>query len=113
MLDFSQSSTTITPDEIELLSDIARETALDVAGSRYDIITRESLLDLLKSHGKTLEKCIGECETKTGRLIGANVGGWGGGVAVRLDNRRVLRRLYRGIRRGRTERIFEAAGVAE
>ncbi len=37
------------------------------------VITRENMLVLLKSNGKTLEDCEGECEVETGRRIGADL----------------------------------------
>jgi hypothetical protein len=73
VLDFDGSQAKLSDAEVLELTEIARMEALDRVGSHYDIITRENLIDLLKSHGKTLEKCQGECETETGRLIGADV----------------------------------------
>jgi formylglycine-generating enzyme required for sulfatase activity len=73
VLDFEAPRAGLSEDEVVELSELARAEALDQLGGRYDIITRENLVDLLKSHGKTLEKCQGECETETGRLIGADV----------------------------------------
>jgi formylglycine-generating enzyme required for sulfatase activity len=73
VLDFSVMDANLSEAEVVELSELARAEALDRLGGRYDIITRENLVDLLKSHGKTLEKCQGECETETGRLIGADV----------------------------------------
>ena len=35
--------------------------------------TQESIQQLLKAHGKTLEQCQGECETETGKLLGAEL----------------------------------------
>ncbi len=73
VLDFTQVQTDLKRHEVQLLTDLARGAALRVLGSRYDIITRENLVDLLRAHGKTLEQCRGECETETGRLIGAEI----------------------------------------
>ena len=73
VLDFSEARTRIHTEELAVLADIARGEALRVLGHDYDVITRENLVDLLKSHGKTLEKCRGECETETGRLLGADL----------------------------------------
>ena len=73
VLDFDGSQAKLSDAEVVELTEIARKEAFDRLGSRYDIITRENLVDLLKSHGKTLERCQGECETETGRLIGADV----------------------------------------
>lgn len=73
VLDFDGSQAKLSNAEVVELTEIARKEALDQIGSHYRIITRENLVDLLKSHGKTLEKCQGECETETGRLIGADV----------------------------------------
>lgn len=73
VLDLTQHDTALKRHELQLLSDLARGAALEVIGRRYDIITRENLVDLLKAHGKELEECQGECETETGRLLGAEV----------------------------------------
>ncbi len=73
VLDFAESNSGLKRHELQLLTDLARGTALEVVGGTYDIITRENLVDLLRAHGKTLEQCKGECETETGRLIGAEV----------------------------------------
>jgi hypothetical protein len=72
VLDFSEISSGLKPHEVELLGDVARGQALATLGTAYNIITRENLVDLLKAHGKNLEQCQGECETETGRLIGAD-----------------------------------------
>jgi hypothetical protein len=73
VLDFDVADSGLNSREATALSEDARKVALEVLGDRYDIITRENLVDLLKSHGKTLERCQGECETETGRLIGAEL----------------------------------------
>jgi hypothetical protein len=73
VLDFTEARTGMHVEELAILGDIARGEALRVLGHDYDVITRESLVDLLKSHGKSLEKCSGECETETGRLLGAEL----------------------------------------
>jgi hypothetical protein len=73
VLDFDGAQAKLSVAEMVELTEIARKEALDRVGSHFRIITRENLVDLLKSHGKTLEKCQGECETETGRLIGADV----------------------------------------
>ena len=73
VLDFDVKDGGLNRAEEIAVTEDARKVALEVLGDRYDIITRENLVDLLKSHGKTLEKCQGECETETGRLIGAEL----------------------------------------
>jgi hypothetical protein len=73
VLDLDGTQSKLSAAELQELTETARKGALDHIGKRYGIITRENLVDLLKSHGKTLEKCQGECETETGRLIGADV----------------------------------------
>jgi hypothetical protein len=73
VLDFEGESAGLNHDEIVSLTEDARKVALEVLQDGYDIITRENLVDLLKSHGRTLEQCEGECETETGRLIGAEL----------------------------------------
>lgn len=73
VLDFSESRSELHSDELSVLGDVSRGAALEVLGHRYDVITRENLVDLLKAHGKSLDKCSGECETETGRLLGAEL----------------------------------------
>jgi hypothetical protein len=71
VLDFSVSGAELTSAEIGLLADVSRAEARRVLGDGFTIITQESIQDLLKSHGKTLEQCQGVCETETGKLLGA------------------------------------------
>lgn len=52
------------------LADTVRTAALD-AGAK--VMTRENMLVLLKSSGKKLEDCEGECEVDTGRRLGADL----------------------------------------
>jgi hypothetical protein len=73
VLDFTEARTGMHIEELAVLGDISRGEALEILGHDYDIITRENLVDLLKSHGKNLEQCSGECETETGRLLGAEL----------------------------------------
>jgi hypothetical protein len=54
------------------LTDRVRAAALESApGLR--VMTRENVLVLLKSLGRTLEECEGECEVETGRKLGADL----------------------------------------
>jgi hypothetical protein len=71
VLDFSVFEAELTSAEIGLLADVSRAEARRVLGDGFTIITQESIQDLLKSHGKTLEQCQGVCETETGKLLGA------------------------------------------
>lgn len=73
VLAFTNAASGLDSSEVTYLTELARSAALRSVGKSYDIITRESLVDLLKAHGRTLEQCVGECETETGRLIGADV----------------------------------------
>jgi hypothetical protein len=73
VLDFASGGAELTDEELSLLSDISRAEARRVLGSAYTIITQESIQQLLKAHGKTLEQCQGECETETGKLLGAEL----------------------------------------
>ena len=73
VLDFSESRTGLHADELSVLGDVSRGAALRALGHQYDVITRENLVDLLKAHGKNLSQCSGECETETGRLLGAEL----------------------------------------
>jgi len=62
------------PEEVDagFLADEVRAAALKtVPGLR--VITRENMLVLLKSTGRKLEECEGECEVDTGRRIGADL----------------------------------------
>src|SRR5437867_1668737 len=53
------------------LTDRVRAAALQAApGLR--LMTRENVMVLLKSLGRTLEDCEGECEVETGRKLGAD-----------------------------------------
>jgi len=54
------------------LSDQVRAAA-KAAMPEAKVITRENMLVLLQSGGKTLEQCEGECEVDTGRRIGADL----------------------------------------
>ncbi len=73
VLDFASGGAELTQEELSLLSDVSRATARRVLGTAYTIITQESIEQLLKAHGKTLEQCQGECETETGKLLGAEL----------------------------------------
>lgn len=52
-------------------ADLVREAVLQAAPG-VDVMTRENLVVLLASSGKSLENCEGECEVDTGRRIGAD-----------------------------------------
>lgn len=73
VLDFVSAGADVTDHELSLLSDLSRAEARRTLGSAYTIITQESIQQLLKAHGKTLEQCQGECETETGKLLGAEL----------------------------------------
>src|SRR5438105_2519379 len=53
-------------------SDVVRQAAVHTLPD-IRVITRENLLVLLQSSGKSLEDCEGECEVDTGRRIGADL----------------------------------------
>src|SRR5438094_4330105 len=53
------------------LSDRIRAEVLD-AKLGVQVMTRENMLVLLQSQGKSLENCEGECEVDTGRRLGAD-----------------------------------------
>jgi hypothetical protein len=82
VLDFDVVDSGLNYKEATALTEDVRKVALDQLGGRYDIITRENLVDLLRSHGKSLDQCQGECETETGRLIGAELVVTGGVARV-------------------------------
>lgn len=73
VLDLKGDGANLTELETLELRELVRQAALEHLGKTHDVITRESLVDLLDSHGKTLEKCQGECETETGRMLGADI----------------------------------------
>lgn len=73
VLDFRVTDLKLSAGELGLLTEGARKVAVERLGDTYGIITRENLQDLLGSHGKTLEKCQGACETETGRMLGAEL----------------------------------------
>ena len=73
VLDFVSAGADVTETELSLLTDVSRAEARRALGSAYTIITQESIQQLLKAHGKTLEQCQGECETETGKLLGAEL----------------------------------------
>ena len=54
-----------------VFSDAVRAVAKRVSPGLF-IMTRESILSLLKANGKKLEDCVGNCEVETGRLLGAD-----------------------------------------
>ena len=63
----------VSPYEAQAIADMVRMAASDVLpGSRYLIMTRESILQLLPPDRKSLAACEGECEVETGRNIGAD-----------------------------------------
>ena len=61
----------LTADNARYFTDLVRSAALRVA-PQVEVMTRENLLVLLKSTGRDLSNCEGECEVDTGRRIGAD-----------------------------------------
>ena len=53
-------------------SDMVRTTTLELAPS-LQVMTRENVLVMLESAGKSLAECEGECEVDTGRRLGADL----------------------------------------
>jgi len=53
------------------LTDVVRSQALKAPDVR--VMTRENMLVLLGTSGKTLSDCLGECEVDTGRKLGADL----------------------------------------
>jgi TolB-like protein len=39
---------------------------------RIKVMTRENTAEILKTYGRTIEGCVGECEVETGRMLGAD-----------------------------------------
>src|SRR4051794_30252754 len=51
------------------LADVARSV---LAGHRLRVMTRENLVVLLGSSGRSVADCIDTCEIETGRMVGAD-----------------------------------------
>ena len=62
VLDFKQVKTGLEPHEVGLLTDLARTEAKQVVGAKYDIITKESLVDTQQSQLRwyRLDRTTGE-----------------------------------------------------
>ena len=73
VLDFRSTDLELSVGELGLITEGARKVVVERLGASYGVITRENLEDLLRAHGKTLEKCQGACETETGRMLGAEL----------------------------------------
>jgi TolB-like protein len=58
--------------DVSYVSDVVRNAAKDTLPGLH-VITRENLIVLLKSTGRRLEDCEGECEVDTGRRVGADL----------------------------------------
>ena len=58
--------------DVGYLTDVVRDDAKDAVPS-LKVMTRENMLVLLQSSGKSLADCEGECEVDTGRRIGADL----------------------------------------
>jgi hypothetical protein len=67
---------TLTPEltrvNAQYFTDVVRSAVLKAAPA-LDVMTRENLLVLLRSTGRELADCEGECEVDTGRRIGADL----------------------------------------
>ena len=61
----------LTKENAQYFTDVVRSAALK-AQPQLEVMTRENLVVLLKSTGKSLDECEGECEVDTGRRIGAD-----------------------------------------
>src|SRR5262249_3140111 len=71
VLDLRNLTKDLSPDDARYFTDLVRAAVLKFA-PQLDVMTRENLLVLLKSTGKDLANCEGECEVDTGRRIGAD-----------------------------------------
>jgi hypothetical protein len=71
VLDLRNLTKELTPDDARYFTDLVRAAVLKLA-PQLDVMTRENLLVLLRSTGKDLANCEGECEVDTGRRIGAD-----------------------------------------
>ena len=71
VLDLRNLTKDLSPDDARYFTDLVRAAVLKFA-PQLDVMTRENLLVLLKSSGKDLANCEGECEVDTGRRIGAD-----------------------------------------
>ncbi|MBS2020793.1 MAG: hypothetical protein JST92_00160 [Deltaproteobacteria bacterium] len=72
ILDFKNFTQDLNVENVRYFADVVRGATLR-AVPRFDIMTRENLLVLLKASGKAAEDCEGECEVDTGRRIGADL----------------------------------------
>ena len=64
----------LADSELLYLSDEVRASALDLLDrNRWEVITRENTVLLLRENRATLESCLGECEVEMGRTIGADL----------------------------------------
>jgi hypothetical protein len=90
-------------------ADLARGAALRALPS-MQVITKENLLVLLESQGKSLEACEGECEVDTGRMVGADYVVSGEALRVgshfkinlKLHETKSARLVSQGVASGRT-----------
>jgi len=71
VLDLRNLTKDLSPDDARYFTDLIRAAVLKFA-PQLDVMTRENLLVLLRSTGKDLANCEGECEVDTGRRIGAD-----------------------------------------
>jgi hypothetical protein len=71
VLELRNTARELTVDNVRYFTDVVRQATLRYA-PQYDVMTRENLLILLQSTGRSLQDCEGECEVDTGRRIGAD-----------------------------------------
>jgi formylglycine-generating enzyme required for sulfatase activity len=62
----------LTPQEVGYITDLVRSTATALPPARFQVLTRENLVQLLGPGMDLAEACAGDCEIETGRRIGAD-----------------------------------------
>lgn len=71
VLDLRNFAKELSRENAQYFTDLVRGAALRTQ-PQLEVITRENLLVLLQSTGRSLADCEGDCEVETGRRIGAD-----------------------------------------
>jgi hypothetical protein len=71
VLDFANSAKEVSKDDVRYFADVVRGATLRAA-PQMDVMTRENLLVLLQTSGRSAVQCDGQCEVDTGRRAGAD-----------------------------------------
>ena len=68
----NKSTSSVSKDEIEYLTDVVRTMTAFLPKDEYVIITNDNIDVLLRDQDKNLEDCVGECALDTARNLGAH-----------------------------------------